>query len=131
MIGGAGLRAALLAAPLVLPGTGCVSASWRSVRIDLPPDPAAVAALQPGVPLAACLDALGAPTEVLEEEDGDGWILVWTWTRGRGWGASASVPLTDAVNASLNWSDREDFAHRLQLRFTPEGTLRELADDTR
>ena len=130
MTRGGGILAALLLAPLLLPTAGCVSASWRTVRIDLPPDPAAVAALEPGrSTLAECLAALGAPTEVLEDEQGGGWVLTWAWTRGRGWGASASVPLTDSVNASLNWDDDESSVHRMQLRFDADGTLSELADD--
>ena len=122
----------LCAALLVLPLTACAGVSWSSTRVDQAPAAGALTGLQAGVStLADCLDALGAPTEVLPEEDGDGAVLVWSWAQGKGWGAFASVPFGDAFNASLNWQDDALGAHRLQLRFTPDGTLREFADDAR
>ena len=123
-------RAALLLAPLLLPAAGCAAVDWRSARVDRPPDLDSAQRLEVGTStLTECLELLGAPTEVLEAETDEGWVLTWAWARSRGWGASVSLPLSDAVNASLNWRDDATGAHRLQLRFAPDGTLSELAYD--
>jgi hypothetical protein len=111
--------------------SGCVRFTYRSVERFDPPEPAAMEGLVAEATLAECLQQLGAPWQVLEQEQERGLVLIYAWERGSGWVASASsgqrsVPgsLTVGRGASgwrtlLLWFNTEDRLERWEQGSLP------------
>ena len=113
--------------------SGCVRFTWRSVEHFQPPEPAAVEGLVADATLAECLERLGAPWQVLEQEEQPGLVLIYAWEKASGWVASVSsgqrsIPgsLTVGRGAAgwsslMLWFDEEDRLERWeQGSLTPE-----------
>lgn len=129
---GSAPRLAAFALLLVLPlGLGsCAGLRFQHVRAGVEPDLRAARALQPGTStLEDCLDALGAPLTVDENESGGGRVLTWSWEHVHGWGLFFSLPLSEWVSASLNYDRLGRDPDRLRLLFDEHWVLRERVED--
>jgi hypothetical protein len=104
----------------------CVSLRWRRDLVDRGPAPEHVAQLLPGSSgIDACLERLGAPSEVWELPGG-GCALAWAWRHGRSLGVSLSVPFGEQANASADY-DRADATREAYVGFfDADLVLREL-----
>lgn len=127
------VRAALLA--LACGGlASCIGFSWQRTVVHRPIAPESLADLpRSGVPLAECLERLGAPTYV-QEHRVHGLVLAWSWVHDRNLGASVSVPLSRWQNASFSYTNIRSkergyvlwFDEELVLEDWREGFLRQL-----
>lgn len=118
--------AALLAA-LALIAPGCAGLSFRQERNGVPLNVRMAYTLEPEVAtLQDCLAVLGAPREV-EPSNGptNGQILTWAWAEKTGWGFFFSLPLSDLLNASLNFDAADSGTQRLRLVFDDAWILRQ------
>ncbi|KAA3606769.1 MAG: hypothetical protein DWQ01_17285 [Planctomycetota bacterium] len=107
--------------------TSCVSFTYNEVAVNQPPAHPDANGLEVGTStLSDCLLALGAPTEVEEDETGDGAILTWSWIREDGWSLRISIPLTRGVTGSFQYADAENMLRHLRLDFDPNWVLREI-----
>ena len=84
---------------------GCVRAEYTRTTVNVPLDPDAVLALQPGASLQKCLDGLGAPVRVWETES-RGFAMAYGWLRDRGWAASVSYTFARFVQVSFSYDDQ-------------------------
>ena len=121
------VRRALVRAALALVlgalASGCFRFTYRSVERFRPPEPAAVGGLVAGATMTECLEQLGAPWQVLEQEDARGLVLIYAWEEAAGWVASVSsgqksVPGSFTVGeGAAGWSTLQlwfDTADRLE-----------------
>jgi hypothetical protein len=108
----------------------CASGSLTQVRWQQPPDDVAVEQLQPGMDLQQCLDLLGAPYAVGQDDDENGRrYLTWEWLQQNGWNLSLSVPLSDQASASYQYTRNKNQIKHLQLIFDPSWKLLEIIDE--
>lgn len=125
-------RLSALALLLVWPCglASCAGLRFQHVRAGAEPDLRAARALQPGEStLAECLQALGAPLDVDEDENGGGRVLTWSWEHVHGWGFFFSLPLSEWISASLNYDELGRDPDRLRLLFDERWVLRERVED--
>lgn len=109
---------------------GCAGVSFGHVRAGVEPDLRAARRLEPGeATLEDCLRALGAPNAVERDEHAGGRVLTWRWEHVHGWGFFASLPLSDLISASLNFSREGRDPDRLRLVFDDGWVLRERVED--
>lgn len=103
--------------------SGCVRFTYRSVERFRPPEPAAVGGLVAGATMTECMERLGAPWQVLEQEEQRGLVLIYAWEEAAGWVASVSsgqenVPGSLTVGrGAAGWSTLQlwfDTADRLE-----------------
>ncbi len=81
--------------------SGCLT--YERTRIDEPVPEESLAVLVDGrSTLGECLQALGAPTAVIEYR-GDGMALVYSWQDEDQWGLEVSVPVSDQANLNFNF----------------------------
>lgn len=126
------LRLGWLSLLLSLPLTSvsCAGLEFGQVQWNQEIDAEALAELHPKhSDLGDCLAALGAPTEVTADENGQDFVLTWLWLQQSDWGFFFSFPLSDVFNASVNYGGLHRRPHRLRLIFSPLGELREIASD--
>jgi len=116
------LRNTLLASLAACTLSSCLSANFnRSKELEALAEPA-LETLEIGESgLAACLDALGAPTRVWEVDGGA--ALAWYWVDRSDWGVTFSVPAGDAVSANLSYGDFAVDAEGAVLFFDQEWQL--------
>lgn len=113
---------------LLLGSTSCASINFSHVRINTPPDEAAVAQAVPQqTDLGKCLNLLGAPTSVEPAEDGQRFMLTWDWMEQEDWGFSISIPVGDQ-SASFNWKDSESQPQFVRLFFDASWRLVDKAE---
>ena len=124
-------RVGLIAAALFF--ASCVSVVWERDRWHRPLPRATVDSLDGGeVHLAACLETLGAPLHVWQVADG--YALSWAWYDAEEVSYRLQFPLTQAFNASLDYSTIDRSTQGLMLLFddsdrlvlVKEGFLRDL-----
>jgi len=119
----ASLRLLLLASVLVAPG--CVELGYERVTALTPVSDDAAGQLVAGEStLEDCLASFGAPTQVVELPAGS--ALAWTWLETRGWRVSVSVPLSERVNGSINFSDEDQRVQAVLCEFDQSWTMIEL-----
>lgn len=107
----------------------CASGGLTQMRWQQPPDELAVKQLQPGMDLQQCLDLLGAPSEVGQDDDQSGRrYLTWEWLQESGWNLSLSVPVSDNSSASYQYTRTKNQIKHLQLVFDPSWRLEEIID---
>lgn len=104
---------ALLAAAL----GGC---TFTRVTLGEAVDPAAAAALAPGVSKAEVIERLGPPDAVALERGGSAFEYLYTKTRGR----NLDVSL---FRASFEWDEARKKVDRLRVSFDAEGRVRAVA----
>ncbi len=115
---------------LALTAGSCASGSMTQVRWQQPPEAFAVEQLQPGMDLQKCLDLLGAPSNVDQDDDAVGRrFLTWEWLQESGWNLSLSVPLSDSASASYQYGRNNNQIRHLQLIFDPTWQLLEIIDE--
>ena len=108
----------------------CANGSLSQVRWQQPPDEIAVEQLQPGMALQQCLDLLGAPYKVGQDDDESGRrYLTWQWLWQSGWNLSVSVPVSDSASASYQYTRNKNQIKHLQLIFDPNWQLLEIIDE--
>ncbi len=124
------MRFPLLPFLLIALTTSCASGSLTQVRWQQPPDDVAVEQLQPGMDLQQCLDLLGAPYAVGQDDDENGRrYLTWEWLQEKGWNLSLSVPVSDSASASYQYTRNKNQTKHLQLIFSPQWKLLEIIDE--
>lgn len=116
---------------LALFASACVRFGYGRVERFDPPDEERLQALAIGTPLEACLEQLGAPWQVLEQESERGLILIWAWERSSGWsfhvsGGDRNVTGSLEVDSSdgswrsvVLWFDGDDRLERWHQGFLP------------
>ncbi len=108
--------------------------TYRRVERFAPPEPEVLDALAVDAPLALCLEQLGAPWQVLEQE-GEmrerGLVLIYAWERASGWAGSVSsgqrnIPGSFSLGRSaagwssvVLWFDVDDRLERWQQGSLP------------
>ncbi len=108
----------------------CAGVSFQHVAAGEMPDLRASRVLAPGKSsLEECLQILGAPNSVEEEESGGGRVLTWRWEHVHGWGFFVGLPLSDWASASLNYDRMARDPDRLRLVFDENWLLRERVED--
>ena len=112
-------RAALLIF-LLLPSS-CISVVWERDRWHRPPVTETVNALQEGVDLESCLDALGAPLRVWQV--GSGYALSWAWYDSKELSYRLTVPLGQSASTSLRYTNVGQDTEGLLLFFDAKDKL--------
>ena len=130
------MRLAALLFTLAL--SSCVQWTWDRVSREVPLGAEALAGLEVGRDdLESCLARLGAPHLVLEDEEGDGAILVYVRETRTQTGLRLSVPLSDYASADFDYDRFHTRTPGAMLFFDAdwrlvevrEGALRDLSDD--
>lgn len=115
---------------LVASTVSCASGSLSQVRWQQPPSDVAVEQLTPGMDLQQCLDLLGAPYAVGQDDDEAGHrYLTWEWLWQKGWNVSLSVPVSDSASASYQYTRNKNQIKHLQLVFDANWRLTEIIDE--
>jgi hypothetical protein len=117
------LKAGLLLAFLC---AGCVQFSWNRESRYAPVSPQAIESLDSASSdLESCLQVLGAPLWVLEnvENGRQGAVLAYGWFDQASFGLNVSVPVSEAVSASLDLDRIDRRMHGLVLFFDEDWRL--------
>jgi hypothetical protein len=102
----------------------CANTSFSSSTVDRRISPDNVALLAVGeADLTICLDILGAPTHVEQSENGAEFILSYEWWRLGGWKVGVSVPISKAVNSSINFTSTNNTPSFVKLIFNGDWRL--------
>lgn len=105
--------------------SSCLTGNWNRTTFQQVVEPDVLEALPPsGVELATCLDLLGAPTLVFENEV-HGLILAYLWQKDRQFGFTLSVPVTDSESVSFSYTDGLNKATGIVLWFDDDWILEE------
>lgn len=121
-------RGRALALSLLMCMPACAGISYEHRTLEQPPLERSLAMLDVGrSDLQTCLDLLGAPNQVRQDEQSEGFELRWEWDETSAWGFFITIPTGTDFSPSVNWENREAQTDFLRLFFSADGRLQRLS----